>query len=108
MRIVRAKIANAANDDPIVPLAIPEKQEVTAFAAHLHSAGKPWQGEMFGWSAEYSPQSRKKPLASKMKFTPADFWIGESGIWFFSLMWEHGADQSPVEFLDDRGLIKMP
>ena len=35
-----------------------------------------------------------------------DFWIGESGIWFFSLMWEHGKHKDPVEFLDDRGLIK--
>jgi hypothetical protein len=60
-----------------------------------------------------------------MTFTPADFWIGESGMWFFSLMWEHGTpalplsyasgtivaggareDQEPVEFLDDRGIIK--
>jgi len=36
----------------------------------------------------------------------ADFWIGESGIWFCSLMWEHGKNEDPVEFLDDRGLIK--
>ena len=41
-----------------------------------------------------------------MTFTPADFWIGESRIWFFSLMWEHGKDKDPVEFLDDRGIVK--
>jgi hypothetical protein len=41
-----------------------------------------------------------------MTFTPADFWIGESGIWFFALMWENGKDKDPVEFLDDRGSIK--
>ena len=27
-----------------------------------------------------------------MTFTPADFTIGESGVWFFSLMWEYGKD----------------
>jgi hypothetical protein len=25
---------------------------------------------------------------------------------FRDLMWEHGGDQEPVEFLDDRGIIK--
>ncbi|MGQ9632020.1 MAG: DUF4160 domain-containing protein [bacterium] len=41
----------------------------------------------------------------KLTFTPADFCIGESGIWFFSLMWEHGKDAEPVEFLDDRSIM---
>jgi hypothetical protein len=42
----------------------------------------------------------------------AKFWLKpirverESGIWFFSLTWEHGKDKDPVEFLDDRGIIK--
>ncbi len=80
--------------------------EVKAFAGRLHAVGKRWQGEMFGWSAEYTPESRKKPSSSKMRFTPANFCIGESGIWFFSLMWEHGKNKEPVEFLDDRGIIK--
>jgi hypothetical protein len=43
-----------------------------------------------------------------MRFPPADFWIGESGIGFFSLMWEHGKSKNPVEFLDDRGIVKSP
>lgn len=30
-----------------------------------------------------------------MTSTPADFCIGESGIWFFSLMWEHGKNAEP-------------
>ena len=32
--------------------------------------------------------------------------IGESGIWFFSLMWEHGSDVEPVEFLDDKNVLE--
>jgi hypothetical protein len=90
----------------VLPLAIPDLQEVKAFARHLHAIGKYWQGELFGWPAEYTPERRKKPADSKMLFTPADFWIGESGIWFFSLMWEHGKKQEPVEFLDDRGIVR--
>ncbi|MGC1376378.1 MAG: hypothetical protein WA821_09150 [Anaerolineales bacterium] len=41
-----------------------------------------------------------------MTFTPADFWIGESGIWFYSLMWEDGKDKEPSAFLDERGIVK--
>jgi hypothetical protein len=41
-----------------------------------------------------------------MTFTPADFCIGESSIWFFSLMWENGSDAEAVEFLDDRNILK--
>ena len=85
---------------------VPDLQNVKSFANHLHSLGSHWQGEIFGWQAENTPESNSKPEDSRMTFTPADFWIGESGIWFFSLMWEHGKDQEPVEFLDDRGIIK--
>ena len=116
MLTVKAKIPAQAGYEPILPLAVPDLGEVRSFANHLHSVGKYWQGEIFGWQAEYTPQSDRKPEDSRMTFTPADFWIGESSsIWFFSLMWEHGTpalaggargDQEPVEFLDDRGIIK--
>ena len=85
--------------------AVPDLQKVRAFADHLHKLGAHWQGETFGWQAEYTPESTQKPLDSNMTFTPADFWIGESGIWFFSLMWEHGKDEEPVVFLDDCGMV---
>jgi len=89
-----------------MPIVIPDRRRVQAFVNRLHTAAKHWQSEVFGWPAEYTPESRKKPPGSKMCFTPADFWIGESGIWFYALMWEHGKNKEPVEFLDDRGIIK--
>ena len=95
MLTVKAKIPAHADYEPILPLAVPDLKEVKAFASHLHSLGKHWQGEILGWQAEYTPESDKKPVDSNMTFTPADFWIGESGIWFFSLMWEHGKDRDP-------------
>ncbi len=107
MLTVKVRIPQRANYSPILPLAVPDVNEVKAFAKHLHSLGKHWQGEIFGWQAEYTPERRKKPIGSKMKFTPADFWIGESGIWFYSVMWEHGKSKGPVEFLDDRGIVKQ-
>lgn len=85
---------------------IPETSEVKKFAQKLHVSGNHWKGEFLGWQTEYTPESNEKPLDSNMQFTPADFWIGESGIWFFSLMWEHGKNKEPVEFLDERGLVQ--
>jgi len=88
-----------------MPIVIPDLDEVRALAAKLHQDGKRWEGEAFGWPAEYNPERSEPPLDSKMTFTPADFCIGESGIWFFSLMWEHGRTAAPVEFLDDGNIL---
>lgn len=79
MLTVKAKIPAHADYEPIVPLAIPDVDEVKSIAIHLHSLGKLWKGELFGWSAEYRPENDRKPEDSRMTFTPADFWIGESG-----------------------------
>ena len=89
-----------------MPVVLPDLQAVHTFANHLHALGAHWQGEIFGWQAEYTPESAQKPLDSNMTFTPADFWIGESSIWFFSLTWEQGKNEEPVAFLDDRGVVK--
>jgi hypothetical protein len=103
---IKARIPRGTDESSVLPIVIPDLNEVRAFAGYLHTVGRRWQGEIFGWPAEYTPESRKKPPHSKMLLTPAGFWIGESGIWFFSLMWEHGKNKDPVEFLDDRGIVK--
>jgi len=104
--VLTAKAKIPTDYTPIVPILIPDLDEVRTFAAKLHAKGKVWHGEAFGWQAEYNPERQEKPLDSKMTFTPADFCIGESGIWFFSLMWEHGEEAEPVEFLDERNISK--
>ena len=106
MITAKARIQTADNDYmPTIPVFVPSLDEVRAFANRLHALGETWGGEAFGWQAEYTPERPEPPLESKMTFTPADFCIGESGIWFFSMMWEHGRDANPVEFLDDRGIV---
>jgi hypothetical protein len=102
---VRAKVHVQSEDSFLVPIIVPDLNEVKSLARKLHVQGKPWHGEAFGWEAEYHPERPEPPLDSNMTFTPADFCIGESGVWFFSLMWEHGQDQEPVEFLDDRNIV---
>ena len=106
MATIRVRIPPGDNAERILPLAVPDVQEVREFARHLHATGRAWAGHVFGWPAEYTPESRRRPLDSKMTFTPASFWIGDSGIWFYSLMWENGRQADPSEFLDDRGIIK--
>ncbi|MEK7726999.1 MAG: hypothetical protein AAB354_01235 [candidate division KSB1 bacterium] len=105
MLTVKAKIKRPLDYTSVIPVVIPNLDEVRKFAAQLHHDDKSWQGEAFGWHAEYNPEQAEPPLDSKMTFTPADFCVGESGIWFFSLMWERGREAEPVEFLDDRGII---
>ena len=90
-----------------VPVYIPALEEVRNFAFACHQEGNAWEGEAFGWFAEYSPEKSTPPLDSKMTFTPANFCIGESGIWFYSLMWENGQTQPPLEFLDDRFEVSL-
>lgn len=89
---------------PLIPIQIPDLDEVRAFSDELHAAGVAWTDEAYGWSAEYNPEEARPPLDSAMTFTPADFCIGESGVWFFSRQWENGRGQPPVEFLDDRAV----
>ena len=39
------------------------------------------------------------------RITPTDFRIAESGVWFFSLLWEYGKDAPRVEFLDNGDIL---
>jgi len=101
----KAKITTQEGRVLIVPIVVPDLDEVRELAGQRHAEGVPWKGEAFGWPAEYNPERAERPLDSKMSFTPADFCIGESDVWFFSLMWERGKDAEPVEFLEERGMM---
>lgn len=103
-----------------VPIAIPDLGEVRALAAKLYRNGVSYHGRAWGWQVTYEPElteqdaevnvpDGKGGFTTRTMFlwTPASFTIGESGVWFFSLMWENGADQDPVEFLDDRNLVRQ-
>ena len=106
MKTVKARIVLHNDEQVEVPILIPEMDAVRKFAAELHAHGQTWKGYFSGWCAEYTPERPEKPVDSKMSFTPADFWIGESEIWFYSLMWEDGREHEPVEFLDDSHLLE--
>lgn len=106
MRAVKAQIELEDEELIVVPVIIPGIEEVKAFADQLHAKNQKWAGEVFGWQAEYTPERSDAPLDSNMTFTPADFCIGQSEIWFYSLMWEKGKDKEPVEYLDERNILE--
>ncbi len=106
MATVQARIRMADHHESLVPVVVPARADVHSFALRVHESGLAWQGEAFGWQAEYIPESAARPLGSRLAFTPAEFWIGESGLWFFSLTWEDGRDAKPHEYLDESGIVR--
>ena len=78
MATAKARVKVHDDRESILPILIPELDEVRRFAAEVHSRGAAWAGEAFGWPAEYCPQRPEPPLDSNLTFTPADFCIGES------------------------------
>lgn len=102
-----------------IPIAIPDLSDVMAMAERLHRSGKSYQDRVWGWEITYEPELDEPNAEVEVPdgrggfatqtmalWTPASFAIGESGVWFFSMSWENGSDQPPVEFLDDRNLLK--
>ena len=106
MATVQARIRTADGTESVFPVVVPALEAVRDFALDLHRASAPWEGDAFGWHAEYVPQRDEPPIQSRLHFTPAEFCIGESGVWFFSLLWENGPDAAPVEFVDESGLVR--
>lgn len=101
-----------------VPISIPNLDDIRRLAARLHESGKPYHDRAWGWEVTYEPELSESEAEVEVPdgeggfvsqvmplWAPASFTIGESGVWFFSLMWENGADQPPVEFLDDQNIL---
>lgn len=101
-----------------VPVAVPDLDEVCRLANQLHAAGQAYHHVVWGWPVHYDPEVNEEQAEFQIPdgkggykieirpfWSPASFTIGESGIWFFSLLWEHGRDEAPVEYLDDRNIV---
>lgn len=92
---------------------VPELAEVREYANVLHLRGEAYEGQMWGWSVHYEPELIEENALFELPdngdgmkqeqrshYSPASFTVGESGIWFLSLLWENGREAEPVEFLD--------
>lgn len=105
--VVLVKVTIDPEFTPIIPVLIPNLEDVRALVKDLHQLKMDWQGSAFGWEAEYHASRPKQPEYSKMSFTPAEFWIGDSTIWGFSMMWDDGNDQPPSEAISDWNTVKL-
>lgn len=101
-----------------IPVAIPELWEVRALAKDLHQKGQVYFGTHWGWPVQYDPEIYEEEAEFEVPdgqggfqieirpfWSAASFTIGESGIWFFSLLWENGIHKEPVEFLDNKNVL---
>ncbi|MCX6048715.1 MAG: hypothetical protein NT075_26735 [Chloroflexi bacterium] len=102
-----------------IPVFIPNLDDVRILADRLHVGGKSYHDRAWGWEVTYEPELDEPEAEVEVPdgkggfvtqamplWTPASFTIGESGVWFFSLLWENGSQQPPVEFLDNRNIVK--
>ncbi len=93
--VIRA--ANETYDEPLViPVSIPNGDQISRLAFSLHSQGKPYTGRALGWDVYYRPFKHGAPVGSSLSFTPACFIIGESSIWSVSFDWENGNEAPPL------------
>ncbi len=97
MKSITVTIPPTEYEDLTICVVTPDLDEVREFSDKLHAAGKPWAGLFQGWDGEYLPSEPTPPPGSKMTFTPAEFVLGDSRVWFFGRMWENGDNQPPAE-----------
>ena len=123
MNIVTTKVNTNQHGNPnivTIPIAVPDLTDVRAFAGHLYAKGQEYSDIMWGWPVQYDPALHEEEAEFQIPdqrggyqteirpfWSPASFTIGESGVWFFSLLWENGNDQPPVEFLDMRNSTNL-
>jgi hypothetical protein len=88
-----------------LPVIIPDRTSIRAFAQALHARGEPWFGMFEGWPAACTPEARtRRPAHSRMTFLPAEFSVGESAVWHVAITWEDGRDEPPIELENRRGI----
>ncbi|MBI4670823.1 MAG: hypothetical protein HY741_04030 [Chloroflexi bacterium] len=100
-----------------IPVFIPDLDQVRELAMSLHRAGRSFQERVWGWLVTYEPEIREEAAVVQVPdgqgglidqerdlWSPASFTIGENGVWFFSMLWENGANKPPVEFLETETL----
>lgn len=121
MNIIQIKVNihhQEAYDVATVPVVVPDLADVRVVAEQLHREGAEYNGMRWGWPVQYDPELREGAAEFQVPdelgtyhtevrpfWSPASFTIGESGIWFYSLLWENGIDKPPVEFLDERNVL---
>src|SRR5689334_18250448 len=90
----------------IVPVALPDFDDIRRFAFELHKKGEPYEDEYQGWPIKYSPADTNPPEEDWMLTRWASCFIGVWPLWSISFDWENGDDQPPIITIWDKNLVK--
>jgi hypothetical protein len=90
---------------PVIPIHIPDMDEIQALAWAAHEKGAVYSDEVWGWPVRYESQVQEPIPHSTLDFRPAVFSIGVYPIWFVSFTWEYGQDQEPTVLVEDENLV---
>ncbi len=105
VRISLGGIYDEIGHVPIIPISIPDRQDINKLVWAAHAKAEAYEDEIWGWPVSYTPESQEPIPYSNMQFTPAVFTIGVHPIWFVSFTWEHGKDQTPTMLLENENLV---
>ena len=96
-------------DQPIiVPVYIPDIEDVRRLAEEFHKNGAAYTGEYKGWPVDYSPADTEEPLEDWMLKKWSNFFIGVWPLWSISFDWENGDDQPPNVLVWDENIVADP
>ena len=89
----------------IIPVDIPEIEDVRRLAEELHRNGVTYTGEYKGWPVDYSPADTEEPPEDWMLKKWSSFFIGSWPLWSISFDWENGDDQAPGVLVWDENIV---
>jgi hypothetical protein len=93
------------DDQAIIPVTVPDIDEIRRFADELHARNVEFDDEVWGWPVHYDPELPEPPVDSRLSFTPASFWIGVWPIWYVSLTWEYGRGREPHVLVGQENMV---
>lgn len=106
IRKLAIKQPDETYDQPvIIPVDIPDMEDVRRLAEELHRKGVAYTGEYKGWPVDYSPADTEEPSEDWMLKKWSNFFIGVWPLWSISFDWENGDDQEPDLLVWDENIV---
>ena len=108
--MIRQVLINELTRDPnypvIMPVYLPDLDDVCRLAEELHQKGREDHGQYKGWPVVYHPADPEPPAEAWMVKFAASFQLGVWPLWSVYVDWENGSDQPPNIWTWDKNIIK--
>jgi len=89
----------------IIPVYMPEFDDIRRLAEELHALNQPYEGEYQGWPVSYQPADTEPPTEDWVVPLWSNFQIGVWPIWSVAFDWEDGDDQPPNIGIDNKNIV---